>query len=167
MCPSKTSHMRFSPLSSLQLFNKTRTNYTWGRIFSPGHIFSVLNSKLALCVLSCSGPCRDLWRGRCSKYKRGTWTRLLIGLCSLLICVSKWMLLYWYSSKCHDAGLKKKHRTEKTILSLNVKDIFLHLLITLEWYYYYYYYYCVYRVWWFCCCKHYCCCCRKKYSCLI
>ncbi len=34
--------------------------------------------------------------------------RLLIGLCSLLICVSKWMLLYWYSSKCHDAGLKKK-----------------------------------------------------------
>ncbi len=20
-----------------------------------------------------SGPCRDLWRGRCSKYKRGTW----------------------------------------------------------------------------------------------
>ncbi len=34
------------------------------------------------------------------------------------------MLLYWYSSKCHDAGLKKKHRTEKTILSLNVKDIF-------------------------------------------
>ncbi len=50
--------------------------------------------------------------------------RLLIGLCSLLICVSKWMLLYWYSSKCHDAGLKKKHRTEKTILSLNVKDIF-------------------------------------------
>ncbi len=19
------------------------------------------------------GPCRDLWRGRCSKYKRGTW----------------------------------------------------------------------------------------------
>ncbi len=51
-------------------------------------------------------------------------TRLLIGLCSLLICASKWMLLYWYSSKCHDAGLKKKHRTEKTILSLNVKDIF-------------------------------------------
>ncbi len=31
-------------------------------------------------------------------------TRLLIGLCSLLICVSKWMLLYWYSSKCHGAG---------------------------------------------------------------
>ncbi len=90
-------------------------------------------------------------------------TRLLIGLCSLLICVSKWMLLYWYSSKCHDAGLKKKHRTEKTILSLNVKRHFLHLLITLEWYYYcccccYW----VYRVWWFCCCKHYCCCCRKK-----
>ncbi len=20
-----------------------------------------------------AGPCRDLWRGRCSKYKRGTW----------------------------------------------------------------------------------------------
>ncbi len=20
-----------------------------------------------------TGPCRDLWRGRCSKYKRGTW----------------------------------------------------------------------------------------------
>ncbi len=92
-------------------------------------------------------------------------TGLLIGLCCLLICVSKWMLLYWYSSKCHDAGLKKKHRTENTILSLNVKDIFLHLLITLEWYYYYY-----------CCCccyvftgyggfavvKHYCCCCRKN-----
>ncbi len=51
-------------------------------------------------------------------------TQLLIGLCSLLICVSKWMLLYWYSSKCHEAGLKKKHRTEKTILSLNVKYIF-------------------------------------------
>ncbi len=31
-------------------------------------------------------------------------TRLLIGLCCLPICVSKWMLLYWYSSKCHDAG---------------------------------------------------------------
>ncbi len=30
----------------------------------------------------------------------------------------------WYSSNCHDAGLKKKHRTEKTILCLNVKDIF-------------------------------------------
>ncbi len=28
-----------------------------------------------------------------------------------------------YSSKCHDADLKKKHRTEKTILSLNVKDL--------------------------------------------
>ncbi len=51
-------------------------------------------------------------------------TRLLIGLCPLLICVSKWMLLYRYSSTCHDAGLKKKHRTEKTILSLNVKDLF-------------------------------------------
>ncbi len=34
-------------------------------------------------------------------------TLLLIGLCSLLICVSA----------CHDAGLKKKHRTEKTVLS--------------------------------------------------
>ncbi len=22
---------------------------------------------------STAGPCRDLWRGRCSKYKRGTW----------------------------------------------------------------------------------------------
>ncbi len=51
-------------------------------------------------------------------------TCLLMGLCSLLMCVSKWMLLYCYSSKCHDAGLKKKHRTEKTILSLNVKSIF-------------------------------------------
>ncbi len=39
------------------------------------------------------------------------------------MCI-EWMLLYWYSSKFHDAGLKKKHRTEKTILSLNVKDIF-------------------------------------------
>ncbi len=28
--------------------------------------------------------------------------------------------------------LKKKHRTEKTILSLNFKDIILHLLINLE-----------------------------------
>ncbi len=64
------------------------------------------------------GPCRDLWRGRCSKYKGAHRTQLLIGLCSLLICVSKWMLLYWYSSKCHDTGSKKKHRTEKTILSL-------------------------------------------------
>ncbi len=54
--------------------------------------------------------------------------RLLIGLCCLLICASKWMLLYWYNSKCHDAVL-----------------FFLHLLITLEWYYYYYYYY-------YCCC---------------
>ncbi len=23
------------------------------------------------------GPCRDLWRGRCSKYKRGTWNKAL------------------------------------------------------------------------------------------
>ncbi len=23
--------------------------------------------------LSAAGPCRDLWRGRCSKYNRGTW----------------------------------------------------------------------------------------------
>ncbi len=61
------------------------------------------------------------------KGAHGTW--LLIGLCSLLICVSKWMLLYWYSSKCHDAGLKKIHRTEKTILSLNVKDIFVIIMI--------------------------------------
>ncbi len=37
------------------------------------------------------------------------------------------MLLYLHSSKCHDAGLKKKHRTEKIsvfILSLNVKNVF-------------------------------------------
>ncbi len=61
------------------------------------------------------------------KGAHGTW--LLIGLCSLLICVSKWMLLYWYSSKCHDAGLKKIHRTEKTILSLNGKDIFVIIMI--------------------------------------
>ncbi len=39
--------------------------------------------------------------------------RLLIELCPLLICVSKWMLLCWYSSKCHDVGLKKEtcHRS--------------------------------------------------------
>ncbi len=24
-----------------------------------------------------AGPCRDLWRGRCSKYKRGTWNKAL------------------------------------------------------------------------------------------
>ncbi len=71
-----------------------------------------------------SGPCRDLWRGRCSKYKRGTWNTLSIGLCCLLICVSTWMLLYWYSSKCHDAGLKRNTEQKRTILSLNVKDIF-------------------------------------------
>ncbi len=23
--------------------------------------------------LCTAGPCRELWRGRCSKYKRGTW----------------------------------------------------------------------------------------------
>ncbi len=64
-------------------------------------------------------------------------TRLLIGLCCLLICVSKWMLLYWLQLQMPwRSCLKKKHRTEKTILSLNVKEhFFLHLLITLEWYY--------------------------------
>ncbi len=56
-------------------------------------------------------------------------TQLLIGLCSLLICVSKWMLLYWYSSKCHDAGLKKKPKTEKTILSLLWNDIIIIIII--------------------------------------
>ncbi len=25
------------------------------------------------CCISVAGPCRDLWRGRFSKYKRGTW----------------------------------------------------------------------------------------------
>ncbi len=38
------------------------------------------------------------------------------------------MLLYWYSSKYHGPD-KKKHRTEKTILSLNVFRHFLHLLL--------------------------------------
>ncbi len=63
---------------------------------------------------SLTGPCRDLWRGRCSKYKRGTWNKALnravqcIVTHSLLICVLMRMLLYWYSSKCHDAVLKKK-----------------------------------------------------------
>ncbi len=28
---------------------------------------------VCVCVCVCAGPCRDLWRGRCSKYKRGTW----------------------------------------------------------------------------------------------
>ncbi len=39
-----------------------------------------------------AGPCRDLWRGRCSKYKGAHETRVFIGLCSLLICASKRML---------------------------------------------------------------------------
>ncbi len=81
-------------------------------------------------------------------------TRLLIGLCSLLICVSKWMLLYWYSSKCHDAGFF-------FFAPLNYSGMIL------LYYYCFCCCYCVYRVWWFCRCKHYCCCCRKKYSCLI
>ncbi len=86
-------------------------------------------------------PCRVLWRGRCSKCKRGTWTMafnravLLTDMCSEIDAS-------WYSSKCHDAGLKQKHRTEKTILSLNVKEIVLHPLITEL----YYYYCCCYRV---------------------
>ncbi len=29
--------------------------------------------SLPITVYSLSGPCSDLWRGRCSKYKRGTW----------------------------------------------------------------------------------------------
>ncbi len=30
-----------------------------------GQVFSI--------ALLSAGPCRDHWRGRCSKYKRGTW----------------------------------------------------------------------------------------------
>ncbi len=30
-------------------------------------------SLISFQMLSKPGPCRDLWRGRCSKYKRGTW----------------------------------------------------------------------------------------------
>ncbi len=86
--------------------------------------------KLAFGCSHCCGEqgCAETFGGAGAQSIKGAHgARLLIGLCSLLICVSKWMLLYWYSSKCHDAGLKKKHRTEKTISSLNVKDIFLHL----------------------------------------
>ncbi len=69
----------------------------------------------------------ETFGGACAQSIKGAHgTQLLIGLCSLLICVSKWRLLYWYSSKWLDTGLKNKHRTEKTILS------FLHLLITLD-----------------------------------
>ncbi len=84
--------------------------------------------KLAFGCSHCCGAGLQTFGGAGAQSIKGAHgARLLIGLCSLLICVSKWMLLYWYSSKCHDAGLKKKHRTEKTISSLNVKDIFLHL----------------------------------------
>ncbi len=55
---------------------------------------------------------------------------------------------------------KRNTEQRRQFSCLNVKSfLFLHLLITLEWYYYYYYCYWVYRVCWFCCSKHYCCCC--------
>ncbi len=49
-------------------------------------------------------------------------TRLLIGLCPLLKCVSNWMLLDTAANAMMQVW--KRNRTEKTILSLNVKDIF-------------------------------------------
>ncbi len=70
-----------------------------------------------------AGPCRGIWRGRWSKYKRGTWNRAFNRAVLLAdMCIE--MDASWYSSKCHDAGLKKKHRTEKTVLSLNIKEMF-------------------------------------------
>ncbi len=30
-------------------------------------------TKVTIMVIRVAGSCRDLWRGRCSKYKRGTW----------------------------------------------------------------------------------------------
>ncbi len=34
------------------------------------HLFQNVKQRVEYCG---AGPCRDLWRGRCSKYKRGTW----------------------------------------------------------------------------------------------
>ncbi len=37
-------------------------------------VYTLLSTDQYLAVSSLqAGPCRDLWRGRCSKYKRGTW----------------------------------------------------------------------------------------------
>ncbi len=56
-------------------------------------------------------------------YKRGRWNTAFNRAVLLAdMCIK--MDASLYSSKCHDAGLKKKHRTEKTILSLNVKEMF-------------------------------------------
>ncbi len=41
----------------------------------PCIIYHVTNKETLTCTVInafCAGPCRDLWRGRCSKYKRGT-----------------------------------------------------------------------------------------------
>ncbi len=59
-----------------------------------------------------AGPCRDLWGGRCSKYKRGTWNKAF----------NRAVL---FADVC-----------------IEMDAFLLPLLITLDLYYYYYYYYC-------------------------
>ncbi len=112
-----------------------------------------------------AGPCRDLWRGRCSKYERGTWNTAFnraVLLADMCIEMDASVLI---QQQIPWRRFEKETQNRKDHFKFKCLRHFLHLLITLEWYYYYYYCcccYCVYRVWWFCCCKHYCCCCRKK-----
>ncbi len=89
----------------------------------------VLCEHMAFVLVFCV-PCA-LMQGRAETFggagaqsiKEAHGTRRLIGLCSLLICVSKWMLLYYTAANAM-TQVSKRNRTEKTILSLNVKDIF-------------------------------------------
>ncbi len=112
---------------------------------AQGHLSHGIEGGRERCT---SGPCRDLWRGRCSKYKRGTWNTAF----------NRAVLLADMCIEVDASVLIQQQMPWRRFF------FFLHLLITLEWYYYYCFCccYCVYRVWWFCCGKHYCCCCRKN-----
>ncbi len=117
-----------------------------------------------------AGPCRDIWRGRFSKYKRGTWNmafnRAVIGLLAD-VCI-KMDASVLIQQQMPWRRFEKETQNKKDNFRFRYQIHLLHLLIILELYYYYYCCcYWVYRVWWFCCCKHYCFCWRKNITVLF
>ncbi len=111
--------------------------------------------KLIHCTtLLIPGPCRDLWRGRCSKYKRGTWNTAFnraVLLADICIKMDASVLI---QQQMPWRRFEKATQNRKYHFKFNVKDIFLHLLILLWNYIIIVFVIVFYRVWWFCCCKH-------------